>query len=52
MVTLIRGGTDVDEQESRAYDRSKLRYPSDVTDEEWELMVPLIPPGKSGGGGR
>src|SRR5580704_15927269 len=34
------------------YDRSKLRYPSDVTDEEWELMVPLIPPGKSGGGKR
>ena len=26
------------------YDRSKLRYPSDVTDEEWELMVPLIRP--------
>jgi hypothetical protein len=26
------------------YDRSKLRYPSDVTDEEWELIVPLIPP--------
>ena len=22
------------------YDRSKLRYPSDVTHEEWELMVP------------
>ena len=34
------------------YDRSKLGYPSDVTDEEWELMVPLIPPGKSGGGKR
>jgi transposase len=34
------------------YDRSKLRYPSDVTDEEWELIVPLIPPGKSGGGKR
>src|ERR1700735_4213345 len=34
------------------YDRSKLRYTSDVTDEEWELMVPLIPPGKSGGGKR
>jgi transposase len=32
------------------YDRSKLRYPSDVTDEEWGLIVPLIPPGKSGGG--
>jgi transposase len=29
-----------------------LRYPSDVTDEEWELIVPLIPPGKSGGGKR
>ena len=28
------------------------RYPSDVTDEEWELIVRLIPPGKSGGGKR
>jgi hypothetical protein len=26
------------------YDRRKLRYPSDVTDEEWELIVRLIPP--------
>src|ERR1700747_1615343 len=26
--------------------------PSDVTDEEWELIVLLIPPGKSGGGKR
>jgi hypothetical protein len=42
-----------EERRNRArYDRSKLRYPSDVTDEEWELMVPLIPPGKSGGGKR
>jgi transposase len=31
------------------YDRSKLRYPSDLTDEEWTLVEPLIPPGKSGG---
>ena len=31
------------------YDRSKLRYPSDLTDEEWQLVEPLIPPGKSGG---
>ena len=30
------------------YDRSKLRYPSDLTDEEWGLVDPLIPPGKSG----
>ena len=34
------------------YDRSKLRYPSDLTNEEWELVEPLIPPGKSGGGKR
>ena len=25
------------------YDRSKLRYPSDVTDDEWKLVEPLIP---------
>jgi transposase len=31
------------------YDRSKLRYPSDVTDEEWALLQPLIPPAKRGG---
>ena len=34
------------------YDRSKLRYPSDLTDDEWGLVEPLIPPGKSGGGKR
>ncbi|MGC2222633.1 MAG: IS5/IS1182 family transposase, partial [Methylocella sp.] len=28
------------------YDRGKLRYPSDLTDSEWELVEPLIPPGK------
>ena len=28
------------------YDRSKLRYPSDLTNEEWGLVEPLIPPGK------
>jgi transposase len=31
------------------YDRSKLRYPSDLTDDEWQLIEPLIPPGKHGG---
>ena len=25
------------------YDRSKLRYPSDLTDEEWERIKPLLP---------
>ena len=29
------------------YDRSKLRYPSDLTDAEWALIKPLIP-GPSG----
>ena len=33
----------------KRYDRSKLRYPSDVTDEEWALIGPLIAPGKRGG---
>ena len=31
------------------YDRSKLRYPSDLTDAEWTLVRPLIPPAKRGG---
>lgn len=34
------------------YDRDHLRYPSDLTDEEWVLIAPLIPPGKTGGGKR
>lgn len=31
------------------YDRSGLRYPSDLTDEEWGYAAPLIPPAKHGG---
>jgi transposase len=34
------------------YERSKLRYPSDLTDEEWSLVEPLIPPAKHGGRSR
>jgi transposase len=34
------------------YDRSKLLYPSDLTDDEWRLIEPLIPPGKTDGGKR
>jgi transposase len=34
------------------YDRSKLRYPSDLTDEEWALIEPLIPAAKPGGNKR
>jgi len=37
-------------QENRArYDRRKLRYPSDLTDEEWAYVEPLIAPAKRGG---
>ena len=34
------------------YDRSRLRYPSDLTDGEWSLVEPLIPPAKRGGNKR
>ena len=34
------------------YDRSRLRYPSDLTDEEWALVEPLISPAKRGGNKR
>ena len=35
--------------ENRArYDRSRLRYPSDLSDDEWKSMKLLIPPGKRG----
>jgi transposase len=39
--------------ENRArYDRSQLRYPSDLTDEEWALAKPHIPRAKRGGNKR
>jgi transposase len=31
------------------YSRDGLRYPSDLTDAEWGLVEPLIPPAKRGG---
>src|SRR3981189_248003 len=50
---LIRGGSPMWTSQNRGrYDRSKLRYPSDLTDDEWALVRPLIPPGKTGGGKR
>ena len=33
----------------RAADRRGLRYPSDLSDAEWALIAPLIPPAKRGG---
>ncbi|MSP05769.1 MAG: IS5/IS1182 family transposase, partial [Acetobacteraceae bacterium] len=36
--------------ENRArYNRDKLRYPSDLTDKEWEYIAELIAPAKRGG---
>ena len=36
--------------ENRArYNRDTLRYPSDVTEEEWAEIAPLIPPARRGG---
>ena len=34
------------------YDRGKLRYPSDLTDEEWAFIEPLVPAAKPGGNKR
>ena len=36
----------------KRYDRSRLRYPSDLTDDEWALVAPLISPAKRGGAKR
>jgi len=39
-------------QNRQRYDRSQLRYPSDLTDDEWSLVEPQIPPAKRGGNKR
>ena len=40
-------------QENRPrYNRDHLRYPSDLTEEEWAVVAPLIPPPRPGGGKR
>jgi len=47
------GGSPVWRNENRGrYDRSKLRYPSDLADEEWAHVEPLIPPARRGGAKR
>ena len=33
----------------RAANRNGLRYPSDLTDDEWALVAPMIPPARHGG---
>ena len=37
------------EENRQRYTRDKLRYPSDLTDDEWSVLEPLIPPAKRGG---
>ena len=32
------------EENRGRYDRSRLRYPSDLTEEEWSHVEPLLPP--------
>jgi transposase len=39
-------------QNRSRYDRSRLRDPSDLTDEEWAHVAPLIPAAKRGGNRR
>jgi len=39
-------------QDRARYNRDHLRYPSDLTDEEWSQVEPLIPPAKRGGNKR
>ena len=34
------------------YNRDLLRYPSDLTEDEWAYVEPLVPPAKPGGGKR
>jgi transposase len=36
-------------QNRARYNRDHLRYPSDVTEEEWAVIAPLIPPARRGG---
>ena len=31
------------------HNRDRLRYPTDLTDREWAVIAPLIPPAKPGG---
>ena len=38
------GAFDVDPQDRAEHDRDDLRYPSDVTDAEWQILAPLLPP--------
>ena len=49
---MLRRATEWTIQNRAPDGRSQLRYPSDLTDDEWKLVEPLIPAGKPGGGKR
>ena len=51
-VRFVGLGTMWTDENRARYDRSKLRYPSDLTDQERSLIEPLIPPAKPGGNRR
>jgi transposase len=36
-------------EQRHLHDRAGLRYPSDLTEEEWALVEPFIPPARRGG---
>ena len=36
-------------EQRQAHDRAGLRYPSDLTDAEWALVKPFVPPARRGG---
>src|ERR687886_591732 len=36
-------------EQRQGYEGDGLRYPSDLTDDEWALVEPLIPPARRGG---
>jgi transposase len=42
----------VDIRKPSTPDRSELRFPSDLNDQGWSLIEPLIPPAKPGGNRR
>jgi hypothetical protein len=50
--TSHRGSEHWTNENRTRYDRSGLRYPSDLTDEEWAHVEPLIPPVTRGGNKR
>jgi len=37
------------DEHRRSAERKGLRYPSDLSDAEWRLVEPMIPPAKRGG---